>query len=137
MKSEKKIDETLKELLLAILVFEIVAQIAGLIAVAIFLKGGVLKYTLGLWIGAMLAFASAYHMWWSIDRNLSVNADNEGGARAFAIKQNLIRYAVILLVFLGVCLTTFSYPLAAFLGIMGLKAGAYLQPLVRKVMHRS
>lgn len=137
MKSEKKIDETLKELLLAILVFEIVAQIAGSIAVAIFLKGGVLKYTLGLWIGAMLAFASAYHMWWSIDRNLSVNADNEGGARAFAIKQNLIRYAVILLVFLGVCLTTFSYPLAAFLGIMGLKAGAYLQPLVRKVMHRS
>lgn len=137
MKSEKKIDETLKELLLAILVFEIVAQIAGSIAVAIFLKGGVLKYSLGLWIGAMLAFASAYHMWWSIDRNLSVNADNEGGARAFAIKQNLIRYAVILLVFLGVCLTTFSYPLAAFLGIMGLKAGAYLQPLVRKVMHRS
>ena len=137
MKSEKKIDETLKELLLAILVFEIVAQIAGSIAVAIFLRGGVLKYSLGLWIGAMLAFASAYHMWWSIDRNLSVNADNEGGARAFAIKQNLIRYAVILLVFLGVCLTTFSYPLAAFLGIMGLKAGAYLQPLVRKVMHRS
>lgn len=137
MKSEKKIDETLKELLLAILVFEIVAQIAGSIAVAIFLKGGVLEYSLGLWIGAMLAFASAYHMWWSIDRNLSVNADNEGGARAFAIKQNLIRYAVILLVFLGVCLTTFSYPLAAFLGIMGLKAGAYLQPLVRKVMHRS
>lgn len=43
MKSEKKIDETLKELLLAILVFEIVAQIAGLIAVAIFLKGGVLN----------------------------------------------------------------------------------------------
>ena len=76
-------------------------------------------------------------MWWSLDRNLSLNADNEGAARAFAIKQNLIRYAVILLVFLGVCLTTFSYPLAAFLGIMGLKAGAYLQPLVRKVMHRS
>lgn len=137
MKSEKKIDETLKELLLAILVFEIVAQIVGAIAVGILLEGGVLKYTFGLWIGALLAFASAYHMWWSIDRNLSVNADNEGGARAFAIKQNLIRYAVVLLVFLGVCLTTFSYPLAAFLGIMGLKAGAYLQPLVRKVMHRS
>lgn len=137
MKQEKKIDETLKELLLAILVFEIAAQIIGAIVVGIFLEGGVLKYTFGLWIGAMLAFASAYHMWWSIDRNLSVNADNEGAARAFAIKQNLIRYAVVLLVFLGVCLTTFSYPLAAFLGIMGLKAGAYLQPLVRKVMHRS
>lgn len=137
MKQEKKIDETLKELLLAILVFEIVAQIIGAIVVGIFLEGGVLKYTFGLWIGAMLAFVSAYHMWWSIDRNLSVNADNEGAARAFAIKQNLIRYAVVLLVFLGVCLTTFSYPLAAFLGIMGLKAGAYLQPLVRKVMHRS
>lgn len=134
---DKKIDETLKELLLAILVFEIVAQIVGMIAVAILMEGGVLKYTIGLWIGAILAFASAWHMWWSIDRNLTVNADREGAARAFAIKQNLIRYAVILGVFVALCLTTFSYPLAAFLGIMGLKAGAYLQPFIKKFMHRS
>ena len=106
--TEKKIDETLKELLLAILVFEIIAQIVGAIAVGILLEGGVLKYTFGLWIGALLAFASAYHMWWSIDRNLSVNADNEGAARAFAIfskklieisiqrkKNNIFRFILI------------------------------------------
>lgn len=137
MNQNKKLDETLKELLLAILAFEVVAQIIGMIAVAILMKGGVLKYTIGLWIGATLAFAAAWHMWWSIDHNLSVNADREGAARAFAIKQNLIRYAVILGVFVALCLTTFSYPLAAFLGIMGLKAGAYLQPFIKRVMHRS
>ena len=131
-KKTKKIDETLLGLLIGIIVFAVISQIAGM-----FFVKSMLKYTIGLWIGSLLALACAYHMWWSLDRNLSLNADNEGAARAFAIKQNLIRYAVVLLVFLGVCLTTFSYPLAAFLGIMGLKAGAYLQPLVRKVMHRS
>lgn len=137
MKRNNKIDETLKELLIAILVFEVLAQIIGMIVVACFLEGGIVKYTVGLWIGAALAFASAWHMWWSIDRNLSVNADREGAARAFAIKQNLIRYAVVLVVFVSLCLTTFSYPLAAFLGIMGLKAGAYMQPFIKKIMHRS
>lgn len=137
MRLLREMNETLKELLIAILCFEIVALIVGMIAVAIFLEGGVLKYTIGLLVGAVLALCSAWHMWWSIDRNLSLNADREGAARAFAIKQNLIRYAIILVVFVGLCLTNFSYPLAAFLGIMGLKAGAYLQPFINKLMKRS
>lgn len=137
MKNTHKIDDTLKELLVAIIVFELAAQIIGGILVGILLKGGLLKYSIGLWIGAALACACAWHMWWSLDRNLSVNADNEGAARAYSIKASLIRYAVVLLVFAGICLTTFSYPLAAFLGIMGLKVGAYLQPFVKRALHRS
>lgn len=34
-------------------------------------KGG---YSLGLWIGVILASAAAFHMWWSLDRGL----DREG-----------------------------------------------------------
>ena len=30
-------------------------------------------------------------------------------------------------------ITDFANPLAAFLGLMGVKAGAYLQPLIRKL----
>ena len=128
----KKIDETLLGLLLGIFVFAVVSQLAG-----VFFVKSALKYSLGLWIGTVLAMGCAYHMWWSLDRNLTINADNEGGARAYAIKHSMIRYAVILLVFLGVCVTDFAYPLAAFLGIMGLKAGAYLQPVINRLLHKS
>jgi hypothetical protein len=41
-----------------------------------------------------------------------------------------------LIVFLFFCLTDIAYPLAVFLGIMGLKAGAYLQPFTHKYLFR-
>lgn len=138
MKSELKLDDTIKELLVGILVYEILAQVIGSVIVLCFIKdGSVLKYTIGLWIGAVLAVAAAIHMWWCLWKNLSDNADREGSARAFAVGQNLLRYFVILAVFAGLCLTTFSYPLAAFAGVMGLKIGAYIQPLVSKFLKRS
>ena len=127
----KKINETLLQLLMGILIFEIVCQLIGMWFVP-----DKLKYTVGLWIGAILACLSAYHMWWSLDRNLSINADNEKGATAFATRANMIRYVVILLVFLILCLTTVAYPLAAFFGIMGLKIGAYLTPLTSKLYQK-
>lgn len=127
----KKINETLLQLLMGILIFEIVCQLIGMWFVP-----DKLKYTVGLWIGAILACLSACHMWWSLDRNLSINADNEKGATAFATRANMIRYVVILLVFLILCLTTVAYPLAAFLGIMGLKIGAYLTPLTSKLYQK-
>lgn len=125
----KKIDTTLQELIIGILVFELLCQFIG-----IFFVKEDLKYSIGLWIGTILAVISAYHMWWSLNRNLTVNADNESGARAFSIKSNLIRYLIILFVFGLVCVTDFANPIAAFLGIMGLKAGAYLQPLTHKIL---
>ena len=131
-KKTKKIDETLLGLLIGIIIFAVISQIAGM-----FFVKSMLMYTIGLWIGIILALACAYHMWWSLDRNLSLNADNEGAARAFAIKQSMIRYVVILLVFLVICITDFAYPLSAFLGIMGLKVGAYLQPVINRLLHKS
>ena len=131
-KKTKKIDETLLGLLIGIIIFAVISQIAGM-----FFVKSMLMYTIGLWIGIILALACAYHMWWSLDRNLSLNADNEGAARAFAIKQSMIRYVVILLVFLVICITDFAYPLSAFLGIMGLKVGAYLQPVINRLLHIS
>ncbi|MCR4750284.1 MAG: hypothetical protein K5877_10900 [Lachnospiraceae bacterium] len=126
-----KTDDTLKQLLIGILIFGAVSQLGGM-----FFVNSMSAYTIGLWIGIVLACGCAYHMWWSLNRNLTINADNDGAARAFAIKHNLIRYFFILIVFAGVCVTDFAYPLAAFLGIMGLKAGAYMQPLVKRLIYK-
>lgn len=128
----KRINETLLELLMGILLFGIVSQVIGMW----FVKS-IFAYTTGLWIGILLAMLAAIHMWWSLDRNLTINADNEKGAVAYSTRSNLIRYFVIIIVFLVLCLTDFAYPLAAFLGIMGLKIGAYLQPLMKKIYDKN
>ena len=70
-------------------------------------------------------------MWWSLDRGL----DREGAAQGFIRKHAFIRYAVIVGVFAAVMLTGAANPLAAFLGIMGLKAAAYMQPFIHKRRH--
>ena len=121
MKKDKKLDDVLAGLLMGIIAFTIVCQLG------MFFVESMLRYTIGLWIGALLACASAYHMWWSLDRNLTVNADNQVGARAFAIKQSMIRYFVIVLVFVAICLTDFAYPLAAFLVLLLMLSFCYIE----------
>ena len=53
------------------------------------------------------------------------------GAQKYATSKNLLRYAVVLVVFAVLMLTHFADPLAAFAGLMGMKASAYLQPFIR------
>ena len=130
-KIAEKMDETLKELMAGILLFGLVCLVVG-----VWFVNSPLKYIMGLLIGLILALLAAWHMHWSICRNMDLNAGNNGAANAYAVKSSMIRYAIILVVFLAVCLTDFAYPLAVFLGIMGLKAGAYLQPYTRKYLFR-
>ena len=124
-------DETLKELLVGISLFEILAVVIG-----IWFVDSPVKYMLGVLAGAVLALLSAIHMYWSIRKNLEVNMDNASAANAYSVKSSMVRYGVILIVFLFFCLTDIAYPLAVFLGIMGLKAGAYLQPFTHKYLFR-
>ena len=130
-KVAEKVDETLKELMTGTLLFVLVCLVAG-----VWFVNSPLKYILGLLIGLILALLAAWHMHRSICRNMNLNAGNDGAANAYAVKNSMIRYGVILIVFLAVCLTDFAYPLAVFLGIMGLKAGAYLQPFTRKYLFK-
>ncbi|MBR5583379.1 MAG: hypothetical protein IKW21_02500, partial [Lachnospiraceae bacterium] len=84
---------------------------------------------LGLWYGVFLALAAAIHMWWGLDRALTLG----DAAGKYAMSQNMIRYGVIVVAFGVLCLLDIGSPLAAFAGIMGLKAGAYLQPFTHKI----
>lgn len=123
----KKINETVRELWLGILIWGLLCQF-----VPVWFVDDRWGYSLGLWIGIVLAWASAYHMWWALDRGL----DDEGSAQNYIRKLSLLRYGVILAVFGVLMLTGSANPLAAFLGIMGLKAGAFMQPFLHKKMNR-
>ena len=87
-------------------------------------------YSIGLWLGITAAVLTILHLSLSLNKALDLG---EAGAKKHMVIQNLVRYFV-LIVFLGLLMITdFANPLAAFLGLMGVKAGAYLQPFIHMV----
>ena len=59
---------------------------------------------------------------------------DEGGAKKHMVIQNLVRYFVLIIFLVILMITDFANPLAAFLGLMGVKAGAYMQPFFHKTI---
>lgn len=133
---KRKINETLAELLTGIvaagLVIEIV-QILICIADPQF-AGAKGPFALGLWIGVATAIGLAIHMYHSIDRALDmITNDAEGYMR----KAYLIRTVVILVAAGLVTYLKLGYVMAYFLGVLCLKFGAFLQPLINKLREKS
>lgn len=128
VKRLRTLNSALPALWLSILLYGIVCQIAGF-----FLVGDKLSYSLGLWIGIILALLMAYHMAYVLSNALDMG---ERGAQISVTKHNMIRYGVVVVVLGILMLTDVANPLAAFAGLMGLKVGAYLQPLTNKFFSR-
>lgn len=118
-------NETLLEMWLGTVLFGVVCQ-AGLVW---FIKDK-LGYSLGLWLGIVAALLTILHLSVSLDKALDLG---EGGAKKHMVTQNLVRYFVLIIFLVVLMITDFANPLAAFLGLMGVKAGAYLQPVLHKV----
>lgn len=118
-------NQTLRELFLGVLAWGILCQAT----VVWFLteKG---SYSLGLWIGIVLAAAASYHMWWSLDRSLDFESET---AVKLITRYHILRYAVIVIVLGVVMVSGIANPLSAFLGVMGLKVAAYIQPFTHKL----
>lgn len=128
IKKLKQLSDVLPELLLGIFIFGILCQIIG----PFFVKEK-LFYSMGLWIGVLCAMAMAIHMAWSLSIALSLG---EEGAVKMMQKHNLLRYGVLTLVLGGLMILRIGNPLSAFLGVMGLKVAAYLQPITHKLFRR-
>jgi hypothetical protein len=123
----KKIDATLFELCLGILLYGAVFEIVLLV----FSRR--VSYSLGLWIGILLAVAGSVHMWWSIDR--SMEKAKKEAARTVSVNR-LIRYAVLTAVLAVLAYTDFANPILTFFGYMGMKVSAYLNPLIHKMREK-
>lgn len=119
-----KINRTLFELEIGILIFGVICQIF-----AVFTDNK-LSYSIGLWIGCLTAALSAFHMWYTLDKGLDLD---EKGAIGYLGRQNVVRYVAIVLLLIIVAVSGVGNPLSAFLGIMGLKAAAYMQPFTKKI----
>ena len=118
----QKIDETVREMWLGTFLWGCLCELVSVWWVKDRLYSG-----LGILIGMLLAMAGIWHMWKVLDTALELG----DGAQKYATSKNLLRYAVVLVVFAVLMLTHFADPLAAFAGLMGMKASAYLQPFIR------
>lgn len=121
----EKLDPTLRELIAGILAYGAVFE-----AVLLFFSREP-SYSLGLWIGVGLAAAGAVHMWHSLNRGLSLP---EKDAVKYVSAQNIARYLVLVAVMAALIGTGFANPIFTFAGYMGMKASAYLNPLIHRLL---
>lgn len=117
-------DETLREMIIGIVLYGLIGQVIMLLFV-----DDILSYTIGWWIGVVLAVICAYHMWWALDRALDLIAKD---VTKTMITHNMLRYGVIIVVMGVVMVTEVGNPLVAVFGVFGLKACAYAQPLIHR-----
>lgn len=122
---KRKIDPTLLELCVGILAYGVIFEI-----VLLFFSRNP-ACSIGLWIGVILALTGAFHMWWSLNRGLDLP---EKAAVKSLSTHNIIRYVIIAAVLAVLMCTDFANPIFAFCGYMGMKASAYLNPLIHRLL---
>ncbi|MCM1175559.1 MAG: ATP synthase subunit I [Blautia sp.] len=119
-----KIDATLFDLCLGIFLYGAACQI-----IILFFSRKP-EYSIGLWIGVLLAIAGSVHMWWTIDRSLDMASKDAGKTVG---TQYLLRYFILAAAMALLAVSGFADPILAFLGYMGMKISAYMQPFTRKI----
>lgn len=123
-----KIDRTLAELCIGLVFWGILCQITGIFFVKD--KSG---YSIGLWYGILTGMFAGIHMWWTLDRALG---DTQAAIVKRMTRTSIIRYLIIVIAIGLIMIVGFGNPLSAFLGLIGLKLSAYIQPLTHKLISR-
>ncbi len=125
----KRINPALPQLIVGILLYGIVIQITGM-----WFVNDKQAYTLGLWIGIALAIGMAINM--AIVILDAVDAAATTGSTVRTGFWSVLRYVVVVGVFVAAWYFELANPLIMFLGLMGLKVSAYLQPMFHKIISR-
>ena len=95
-----------------------------------------IAYALGLLVGMITSMYLARHMARSIEKMLEqakLGADIGAGMRV----SSLLRYGIVVLVLIAaVTVSEWVNPISVFIGIIGLKVAAYLQPFTHKIVFK-
>lgn len=123
----KRINPALPGLLAGIMLYGVVLQLTGM-----WFADDKLRYAAGLWIGILLAMGMAVNM--AVVILDSVDMMASGGRAVRTGFWSALRYAVVVGVFAAAGYFGLADPLVMFLGVMGLKISAYLQPVFQKAI---
>ncbi len=119
-------NRTLREMFPGILLYGMVIEFV----LVLFFPPRVYR-SIGLWAGILCGCAMAVHMAWCLDKLVEMN---EKGATAYIRKTTILRYACVCVLLFLVAILRIGDPVSFVLGTLGLKIGAYLQPLTHKVV---
>lgn len=120
-----KDNKTLLELIIGIIAYNLVIQIV----LAIFFEQK-LYCAIGLWSGALTASLMAIHMAYCLEKTLSLD---EKGAGGFSKRMTIVRYIGVCVILALIGVFKLGNPLCFVFGALGLKFGAYLQPLTHRL----
>lgn len=123
----RDMNQTLPKLMIGILIHGSFGSLVSLFFLAKIEEKS--DYFLGLFVGIVIALLMAIHMAWSLERAVEFHQES---AAMYMKRHNLIRYGVLVIALFLIMISGFINPLIVFFGIMGLKTGAYLVPLIDK-----
>ena len=121
----RRINEALPGLVFGIVLYGVVLQLAG-----VWFVEDKLYYSIGLWYGIIIAVGMAINRATVIFDSVAMGESKH--ANRIIIAKSLLRYAVVVILFFILGYFDFGSLLMAFLGVLGLKISAYLQPLLHK-----
>ncbi|MCR5754568.1 MAG: hypothetical protein K6G30_07145 [Acetatifactor sp.] len=128
METIKKINRTLLEMLIGLIIWGIILQVGGA-----FLAKEQGVYARSLWFGILLACAGVLHMYRTLDRALGLG---EKEASKAIFRGYLFRYGAFVLILGIIMVTEVLNPLVVFLAYVGMKVTAYLQPFTHKLCNK-
>lgn len=123
----RRLNDALPELVLGIILYGIVIELAGVWFVA-----DKLRYSTGLLIGIVLAVGMAVNM--AIVLQDAVDLYGGEHAQGKIIAKSILRYLIVVIVFFVMMKFELGNLFTAFIGVFGLKVAAYLQPLTHKLV---
>lgn len=126
----KRINPVLPELVAGIVIYGFIIQFAG-----VWFVEDKLGYSIGLWYGIAIAIGMAINLATVIYD--AVTFDGEGNANKSVAVKSMLRYIVVAILFGILGYFEFGNLFTAFLGVMGLKISAYLQPLLDRIVNKS
>ena len=125
----RRINDVLPELVLGIVIYGMLVELTGVWFVA-----DKLRYSTGLLIGISLAIGMAINI--AVVIRDAVEIYGEDGAKNRVIIKSVLRYLIVVIVFFVMMKFNLGNLFTAFIGVLGLKVSAYLQPFTHKVILR-
>ena len=122
----KKLNDAMPGLVRGILLYGAVVWAVGVW----FVNDGI-SFTVGLLIGLALAVGMAVHMAWVLRDVVDFADARRAGGRIIA--KSILRYVVVIGVFVWMYVSGIGNLVAAFIGLLGLKVSAYLEPVMWRV----
>ncbi|MCC8168562.1 MAG: hypothetical protein LIO37_04395 [Clostridiales bacterium] len=122
----RRLNDALPGLVVGILFYGILLELVG-----VWFVDDKAAYSIGLWYGIAIAVGMAVNMATVIFD--STFEDTDGRTNYRVVAKSLLRYVVVVILFAVLAVFRFGYVIAAFLGVMGLKASAYMQPIFQKI----